>query len=638
MQSSTTSLPRLGLAKRRAWWRSRWLILPIFLILAAAGYWWWRSSQRTPLANTSIARVSEGNLSINVSGSGTVAAARTIELPFQQAGTVTAVKVKVGDQVKAGQTLATIDTADLELAFQQAEANYKAAQASYEQTKNGTVTEQDIVTAQAQLASAKASLAQTKTGTATAADIASAKAGLLSAQAKLNALKHPTASDLSAAESKVNQAQTALQSTRNSASQSKTNAEISLKNSVNSLTQAQARYATAKQQWEYVNETGNNPLQPETTNAAGQKVANKLNDAERQQYYDAYVQADASLKTAENAISQAQVAYDTTRQQEIIQVQQAEASVQDAQRTLDALKNPSTTDLVQAQAAVTQAQANLDKLRQGGTAASIAQAQAALVQAQANLDKLSEPPTEAALASAEASVLQAQVNRDIAKRNLAEATLLAPFDGVVSTVAVSVGSLIGTNTPALTLIDRSKLHIDVNLSETDAAKVQVGKPVTITIDALPGLSLKGVVATLAPASTTTQNVVTYPAQIEFDPADTPIKIGMSATADIQIENFEKVLLVPSRAVTTANGVSTVTLLQGPQQPPQTLKVVTGASSNGQTVIKGCVESSAACLKAGDRLQVRSASTTTTTTTTTNSTRRNGFGGFGGGGGPPPSGP
>lgn len=381
-----------------------------------------------------------------------------------------------------------------------------------------------------------------------------------------------------------------------------------------------------------MNETGNDPVQPESTNAAGQKVANKLNDAQRQQYYDAYVQAESALKTSENAVSQAQVGYDTAREQEAIQVQQAEASVQDAQRTMDALKNPGSTDLIQAQAAVTQAQANLDKLRQGGTAAAIAQSQAALVQAQANLDTLSEPPTEAAIASAEANVLQAQVNRDMAKRNLEQATMLAPFDGVISSVSISVGSLANTNTPALTLIDRSTMHIDVNLSETDAAKVQLGQPVTVTIDALPELSLKGTVATIAPASTTIQNVVSYPAQIEFDPGNTPIKIGMSASADIQIESIENAILVPSRAITTANGVSTVTMLQGPQQPPQVVKVVTGTSSNGQTVITGCVDRTSACLKAGDRLQVQSASTTTNTT---NTNRRNGFGGFGGGGGPPP---
>src|SRR5262249_50573051 len=161
----------------------------------------------------------------------------------------------------------------------------------------------------------------------------------------------------------------------------------------------------------------------------GKPKKNKLNDAQRQQYYDTYVQAQSALASAQNAVTQAQVAYDTARQQEVNQVQQAEAAVADAQQQLDVLQHPNATDLTQAQA-----QASLDKLRQGGTAAAIAQAQAAVTQAQANLDKLTAPATEPELATAEANVLQAQANVDAAQRALDQATLKAPFDGVVAAV------------------------------------------------------------------------------------------------------------------------------------------------------------------------------------------------------------
>jgi multidrug efflux pump subunit AcrA (membrane-fusion protein) len=62
-----------------------------------------------------------------VSGSGSVAAARAVDVPFQQAGTVTSVDVAVGDQVTAGQTLAQIDQGDLQRQLQQAQANLTAA-------------------------------------------------------------------------------------------------------------------------------------------------------------------------------------------------------------------------------------------------------------------------------------------------------------------------------------------------------------------------------------------------------------------------------------------------------------------------------------------------------------------------------
>ena len=621
----------------------RWLIVPLVLVIIAGIVFWWLPSRLAPATTTTTTTVSQGNLTISVSGSGAVAAARSVDLPFQQSGTVTSVNVKVGDQVKAGQTLAQIDPADLQLALQQAQASLKAAQASYDQTRTGTATESDIQSAKAGLASAQAQLQQTRTGTATKADIQSAQAQLDAAKAKLAALTNPSADDQATAQRAVDQAQTTLDSTRNSASQSKTNAQLALQNAVNSLTQAQSKFATAQSQWQHVQDSNTDPNNPSTTNAAGQKVPNKLNSAQRQSYYDAFVQAQTALNSAQNAVTQAQVAFDASRQKEVTDVAQAEAGVQTAQQQLQQLDQPNASDLTQAQAAVTQAQANLDKLRQGGTAAQIAQSQAAVTQAQANLDKLTAPPTDATLSSAEASVLQAQAQLAAAERNLSQATLTAPFDGVVSAVTVQPGTSTSSassssatsstsssgGSAAITLVDLSKLHIDVSLSETDAAKVQVGQPVSLTFDALPNATLVGKVATISPAATVSQNVVTYPVQIEFDSGTTPVKVGMSATADIQTQQIDNAILVPSRAVQTAGNSKTVTVLQGADRVPVTVRVETGVTSNGQTEVLSCVDTGAQCLQPGDVLAVP---TTTTGANTTQNNQRGGFGGGGFGGG------
>ncbi len=68
-------------------------------------------------------------MSVTVSAEGTVAAAQTDDLSFSSAGTVTAVNVKAGDTVKAGQVLATIDSAALQSAVTSAEADLASAQA-----------------------------------------------------------------------------------------------------------------------------------------------------------------------------------------------------------------------------------------------------------------------------------------------------------------------------------------------------------------------------------------------------------------------------------------------------------------------------------------------------------------------------
>jgi HlyD family secretion protein len=609
------------------------LIVPALLLIAAIIAWQLQSGT-TSAPTTTTATVSQGALTTTVSGSGSVAAARTVEIPFEQAGTVTDVAVQVGDSVVAGQVLAQIDTAALELQLAQAQASLRSAEANLATLTSGSANTDDLASAEAQLTSAQAQLEQTRTGSATAADIRSAQANLTTAQARLAALTNPEQADLDAAQRAVTQAQTSLQQTRDSASQSKTNAELSLQNAVNSLTQAQSKYASAKGNWEFVQETGQDPNNPETTSASGQTVKNMLSDAQMQQYYDTFVQAEAALKSAENNVAQAQVAYDTARQNESAQVQQAELALADAQANLDALRNPSRNDLAEAQAAVVQAQANLENLRQGGTAAAIAQAEASVVQAQANINDLTAPPTDAELAAAEATLLQAQANLDTAQRDLAAATLTAPFDGIVAAVTITPDARVSAGAAAITVVDRAKLHIDVSLSETDVANVQVGQPVLLSFDALPDVTLTGTVATIAPVATIAQNVVTYPVRVEFDPGETSVKVGMSATADIEVARVDDAILVPSRAIQTNGDVKVVMVVRGADGAVQPLRVETGLVSDGQTQITGCVarggSTSGTCLQPGDILQIAGATGAATTTQNASS----GLGGFGGGGRPP----
>ncbi|MGF2075952.1 efflux RND transporter periplasmic adaptor subunit, partial [Enterococcus casseliflavus] len=78
------------------------------------------------------------------------------------------------------------------------------------------------------------------------------------------------------------------------------------------------------------------------------------------------------------------------------------------------------------------------------------------------------------------------------------------------------------------LIDRSTLHVDMALSENDVARVQIGQPVTITIDALDDWAAQGKVSYIAPAATISNGVVTYPVRVSFPDGDARVKVGMTA--------------------------------------------------------------------------------------------------------------
>jgi HlyD family secretion protein len=586
--------------RRRLTARRVGLALAGLMILLAIGLAIWRTRFATAPSPTVAVPITIGDLTVQVESSGNVRPARTVELPFQVTGQIEQVLVKAGDQVRAGQPLARLNDHDLQLQVRQAQADLKTAESRLDKARNGASTPLDVASAESKLQAAQAQLQKTRAGSGT--DLRQAQANLQAAQLRLDALKNPTPAKLSAAQLDLSQARTALATGRDSLSAAKTSAEQELNRATQSLNQAQAGYSTALQNWQSVQETGRDPYNPTTTDTNGKAAPNKLNDAERQKYYEAFVQAEAALRSAESAVAQAQVNFDTARQKEAAEVPQAEELVANAQQQLDALLHPDAASLAAAQADVVAAQAQLDKLRQGGTAADISAAQAQVDQAQIERDRLSAPAAAADITAAEAELTQAQAQLDAANAELAQATLVAPFAGTVAEVNITAGGIAGTDA-AITLVDLSALHVDVNVSETELPKIKPGQPASITFEALPDATLNGVVESISPVPTSGQSVVTYLVQVRFEPAQSGVQVGMSADLSIEVERHAGVLQAPSRAINSTGPIKTVQVLYGQDQTPVTIQVETGASNGTMTEIVKCIDTGAQCLRADDRLAV-----------------------------------
>jgi HlyD family secretion protein len=577
------------------------LLLAALTVLLAGGLYAWRAQINVSAPSIAVP-VTVGDLALQIESSGNVQPAQSVELPFAFSGRIKEVLVKSGDQVRAGQALARLDDHDLRLQLQQAEADLKTAEARLGKAAHGEATPLDLAAAQSKLQAAQAQLQKTRTGERTAADIRLAEANLQAARARLDAVQNPTRDKLSAAQLQLSQARTALATGRDSLSAAKTGAEQERDRATQSLRQAQASYSTALQNWQYVQESGRDPYSPTTTGSDGKAKPNKLNDAERQKYYEAFVQAEAALHSAESAVTQAQVNVDTARQKEAAEVPQAEAAVEDAQRQVDALLHPDQASLTGAQAEVAGAQAQLDKLRQGGSAAEIAAAQAQVEQARIELEQLSAPAAASDIAGAEADVAQAHAQLDAARNKLAQATLTAPFAATVAAVKITAGGIAGT-TAAVELVDTSALHVDINLSEIDLPKVKPGQSATLAFEALPDTTLNGTVESIAPTATSGQSVVTYLVRVRFDPGAAGIRIGMSADVSVEVERHAGVVQAPSRAITSIGPIKSVQVLYGEQQTPMTIQVETGASNGTMTEIVRCVDTGRQCLRAGDQLAV-----------------------------------
>jgi HlyD family secretion protein len=419
------------------------------------------------------------DIELGVSGSGEIKAQQDADLVFTAQGTVAEVKVKEGDSVKQGDLLAILDTRPFDQAVHQAEAALASAQAQ-QAALNDPPKAADAAAARAQLQQAQAALQQVRQG--------------------------PKAQDLQTADAAVALAEANLQSSRDKLSQAKTSADAGIQSAALALTQAQAAYAKAKSYWQYVQDTGNDPIQPKICTATGCK-ANKLNDAQRQTYATAFVQAEAAMQQAEQAVQQAQVAADQARKAEIVGIQAAEQQV-------------------------TQARAAAEKLRLPPDKAQLAAAQAGIAQAQAAQARIQPDPSDAQKAIAGSGVAQAEAALELAKLNREHAEIRAPFDGLVAEVNIDPGDPSATTgKAAIRVVDVSKLRLEVQISDVDIGKVSVGQKADIHVDSLPDKVFAGTVSYVAPTATSVGNLRTY--LVKIDLADQEgLRAGMSARVDL----------------------------------------------------------------------------------------------------------
>jgi HlyD family secretion protein len=204
------------------------IAVAVVLVLAgAAAYFFAKSAGSGPQIST--ATVSQTTLGVTVSASGNVSAGRRVDIYPPLAGTLAKVYVKNGQAVKAGQKLAVMDKAPLELAVSQAKAALKQAKSGLATVKDAVPTCLDLQAARASVCAAeesydaaKAELQAAKNpkppATATKASVESAEAAVKSARAsvlgaKANVAKLERAQNVgpaqSAAEAAIESAQAA---------------------------------------------------------------------------------------------------------------------------------------------------------------------------------------------------------------------------------------------------------------------------------------------------------------------------------------------------------------------------------------------------------------------------------------------
>ncbi|HHI94900.1 MAG TPA: efflux RND transporter periplasmic adaptor subunit [Gammaproteobacteria bacterium] len=158
-------------------------------------------------------------------------------------------------------------------------------------------------------------------------------------------------------------------------------------------------------------------------------------------------------------------------------------------------------------------------------------------------------------------VSQAKIN--VSKANLERTQLVAPFDGIIAKINGELGEFVtpsppGIPTPpAVDLIDNSCLYISAPIDEVDAAKVNVGQPVRISLDAFPDKTFDGKIRRIAPFVLEIEKQArTVDVEAEFIRSEDYARLlgGYSADLEIILATRLDVLRIPTEALMEDNRV------------------------------------------------------------------------------------
>ena len=454
------------------------------------------------------AEATTGQLMTTVDLFGSAAAEPTSNLTFGIAGEVIAVEVEAGDEVTAGQVLARLDSAQLELAVREAELNLELQQAELAELPSGGRTaaeaaadraaaRQTIANAETRVANSQNDLGALLDGptagevAAAGRDLAAGEIGLIEAQEALADLEAgPTAEQIATAELAV------------------ARAEADLLQSAEVLAEASDQLGLGVSLASVI--AGD-------SSAPGDVVVALLlaDPGDVLVLKDAETAAAAQFEVARNSLAQANAAFE------------------------ELLAGASSADLAIARREVELAEAALSEAREADVAIGawwlasqgfasledgdlgtdlelarldLAAEEAALVRAEADLGELLGGASGSDVAAAELAIARAELALEQARADLEAAALIAPFDGVIESVEVAAGDVVGANTVAFVLTDRERIVVELTVTETDLLDLAPGQVGLASFDAIDEIEYPVRITSVSRVPSVEQGVVTYPVE------------------------------------------------------------------------------------------------------------------------------
>ena len=154
------------------------------------------------------------------------------------------------------------------------------------------------------------------------------------------------------------------------------------------------------------------------------------------------------------------------------------------------------------------------------------------------------------------SLDRAQKDLAIIDERLTKTEVRAPFDCTILTRPVSIGQAVSgsggfnSGTEVLTIADLNDMVINAHVNQADVPRLSVNQKVEVTVEAVVGLKVTGIVERIAPQATIKNNIKGFAARIVLKNVDVRVRPGMTANIKIPVASADNVTAVPLAAVYT----------------------------------------------------------------------------------------
>lgn len=498
--------------------KSKTFIIIILIIGSIGTYGYYQGTRPKAYNTTPVAR---GQVKEEVSVTGKVKPAQNLDIAFEKGGRLSHIRVAVGDKVSEGQTVMQLDNADLYAQLAQAQANVRSQVAKLDQLKVGA-RQEDLAVSQTKVENAKNALAD-------------AERNLVNVTSKAQI-------DLANIYSSVPDTLT----------DAYTKSDDAIRNQIDAL---------------FLNDDTDRPTLSFSSFNSQAKINAESDRVRSTGELSLFMQEVNSVRSANGdmAMLDAGLVSAKGHLNVFLEFFGYLQDVINSPSGLDATTvNTYKTEVSTGRSNIVIALTNVNKQRQAISAqqstnknaidnaqSSITTAKNALDQAQRELTLKQAGSSTQDISYQQSQVDNARANVDYAQAQLDKTILKAPFAGTVTKIVPTLGDIVSPNVPVISIIGTGKFLIESYIAEADIAKIKVGNPAKVTLDAY-GTSdnFDAKLIQIDISSTVIEGVATYKTTFEFTSEDPRILPGLTANIDIQSNERNDVPYIPTRTIAT----------------------------------------------------------------------------------------